>query len=182
MAGTNSPRYSNLDGSALRSVLIDEGLQLCALAWQHLEQAESVFKRAEVVEDTVDAVRHARSCMMVAQERALQARVALADQNAKEWVFEAATAVHHNKIVLADQDKSAQATRKKKRVNILTPRLWLRRCWCKRQKADTAEADTAVQEQPPWSIEEEEEHCDDWEDDPEDLCGPEPLPYGRSRC
>ena len=95
-AGTNSPRYSNLDGSALRSVLIDEGLQLCTLAWQNLEQAESVFKRAEGVEDTVDAVRHARSCMMVAQERALQARVALADQNAKEWVFEAdtATALH----------------------------------------------------------------------------------------
>ena len=66
MAGTNSPRYSNLDGSALRSVLIDEGLQLCTLAWQNLEQAESVFKRAEGVEDTVDAVRHARSCMMVA--------------------------------------------------------------------------------------------------------------------
>ena len=170
MAGTNSPRYSNLDGSALRSVLIDEGLQLCALAWQHLEQAESVFKRAEVVEDTVDAVRHARNVVNLAQEGALRARVALADQNAKDWVFnesEADTAVHHNKIVLADQDKSAQATSKRKRVNILTPRLWLRRCWCKRQKADTAEADTAEADTP--YIEAElTEHCDDWEDDPED--------------
>ena len=50
------------------------------------------------------------------------------------------------------------------------------------QKADTAEADTAVQEQPPYIEEELTEHCDDWEDDPEDLCGPEPLMYGRSRC
>ena len=50
------------------------------------------------------------------------------------------------------------------------------------QKADTAEADTAVQEQPPWSIEEEEEeHCDDSEDAPEELTNM-PLPYGRSRC
>ena len=194
MAYTNSHHYSTLYGTvrpAKRSALLDEGINLCVEAKRNLEQAESFFKRAEGVDDTIDAVRMARAMADRASKRAMPARAMAVDEDlAKDWVFnesEADTAVvgegDSQQNCPRDQDKSAQATRKKKRVNILTPRQWLRRCWCKRQKADTAEADTAVQEQPPWNIEEElTEHCDDWEDDPEDLCGPEPLMYGRSRC
>ena len=86
MPYTNPYHYSSLYGSvrpAKRSALLDEGLQLCVLARQNLEQAESFFKRAEGVDDTVDAVRMARDMAYLASKRAMPARAMALDVTPK---------------------------------------------------------------------------------------------------